>query len=161
MELAHLDRPLRKLIVLVEDHQEDLPVRAAEVATLAQTVVAFEKIAADEVSVHLLDEESMKKLHQQFFGDSSLTDCLSFPIDEEDVPYRLLGDVMVCPQAAILYTREHGGDPYEELSLYIVHGLLHLCGYDDQSEEECKEMREGEARHLANLRQTGGILSPC
>ena len=74
-------------------------------------------------------------------------------------PYRLLGDVFVCPKAALLYTEEKGGDPYWETTLYLVHGLLHLLGYDDKDDEAVTKMREAERRHMDHLKKTGALIT--
>ncbi len=95
----------------------------------------------------------MRRLHGQYFNDRSLTDCISFPLDESESPYRVLGDVFVCPQVAIAYAGRNGGDPYLETTLYLVHGLLHLMGYDDITEKDRKKMRAAEERHLSHLQK--------
>ena len=89
----------------------------------------------------------MCKLHRDYFNDSSPTDCISFPIDNP-VPenYSLMGDVFVCPETALIYSEKHKVNPYQEITLYIVHGLLHLMGYDDielaDQEKKCVERKK-------------------
>jgi probable rRNA maturation factor len=74
--------------------------------------------------------------------------------DEEDPSdYCLLGDIFVCPKTAIKYAADHNGDPYEETTLYVVHGMLHLFGYDDIEEDDIVEMRAAEHRHMSNLKK--------
>jgi probable rRNA maturation factor len=94
----------------------------------------------------------MCKLHKEYFNDPTPTDCISFPIDNEEDGYKLMGDVVVCPLVAKTYARTKKLDVGEELSLYIVHGLLHLIGYDDIDSRDRKVMRSAERRHLKNLR---------
>ena len=127
---------------------------------LVQEVVALEKRSYSEVSIHFIGETAMKRLHQQYFHDSSLTDCISFPVDCESQSYRLLGDVFVCPRVALAYALKNQGDPYSELSLYIVHGLLHLMGYDDIKEKDRKRMRAAEERQMRHLLDRGLMLLP-
>ena len=103
----------------------------------------------------------MRRLHARFFGDPSLTDCISFPMDSEaQEGYRILGEVFVCPQVARRYAESHKGDPYWETTLYVVHGLLHLMGYDDISEKERSLMRAAEGRQMRHLEKRGLILMP-
>lgn len=92
----------------------------------------------------------ISKLHAQFFDDPSPTDCISFPIDGS-----LLGDIFVSPQAAIDYVQKKGGNVQSELLLYVIHGLLHLMGYDDMEKNEKRRMRRAEKRHLLNLQKLG------
>jgi len=76
-------------------------------------------------------------------------------MDDENTPQesRILGDVFVCPKTAIEYSKSHGGDVYEELTLYVIHGLLHLMGYDDIEETDIVKMREAEKRHMNHLKK--------
>ncbi len=138
--------------VYVLNSQSALPIDTPRVERIVQEVVSLEKKNFDEVSVHFVTTEEICELHAEYFNDPSPTDCISFPIDNEDEGYRVLGDVFVCPETAKEYANENGGDPFEEATLYVVHGILHLLGYRDIEEEEEKEMRAGEARHMAHLK---------
>lgn len=104
------------------------------------------------MSVNFVDVDTICSLHDEYFGDPSQTDCISFPLDGEEEEYRVLGEIFVCPKTAIEYAKEHDGDPYEELLLYIIHGLLHLIGLDDIEPEDREEMRRREQKHLNNLK---------
>ena len=72
--------------------------------------------------------------------------------------YVMLGDIFVCPETAVRYAAEHGLDPYVEATLYIVHGLLHLLGYDDIDPADRRFMRRAEARHMKKLQAQGLVL---
>lgn len=126
---------------------------------LIKQVLLEEKYQCDEVSVYLVDTETISAMHLQYFGDPSTTDCISFPLDEEgkESPYIVLGDVFVCPETAINYAKNNQLDPYEETTLYLVHALLHLMGYDDIDEKDLAEMRQAEKRHLKQLK----LLNLC
>lgn len=143
--------------VEVSNRQEDLPLGEDNITDIVSEVITFEKQSADEVSINFITREEISRLHDQYFNDPSPTDCISFPIDGADEShYRLLGEVFICPQAAI----DHGGDPYEETTLYLVHGLLHLMGYDDIDPSDEKEMRAAESRHMDQLQAKKLILHP-
>ncbi len=126
---------------------------------MAREVILFENQRCDEASIHFIDNKIMCAMHDQYFGDPSPTDCISFPLKSDPKePYRLLGDVFVCPQTAKDYVAIHGGEVYEEVALYIVHGLLHLMGYDDIDEQDEKKMRAAESRHMQNIKKKGLLL---
>ena len=57
------------------------------------------------------------------------------------------------PATAVEYAQKYRKDPFDETTLYIVHGLLHLLGYDDLNEEDRKKMRKAEARHMRQLKK--------
>lgn len=78
--------------------------------------------------------------------------------DADETAYCVLGDLFVCPQVAVEYSQKHELDPSEELTLYVVHGLLHLMGYDDIEEDDVKTMREAEKIHMNHLKKKGLLL---
>lgn len=148
------------MIIRIYNKQSSLKICARQVRKIIKAVIEEEGQSCEEVSVYFVDTPAICQLHEQFFQDPSPTDCLSLPMDqEEESPYRLLGEVFVCPATALEYAAQHGLDPYQETTLYIVHGLLHLMGYDDLTAKERKKMRGAEARHLANLHKVGFSLS--
>lgn len=80
---------------------------------------------------------------------------MSFPLDEIH-----LGEVFVCPKTAIEYADEKKLPVYEELSLYVVHGLLHCLGYDDLEPAERRIMRKKEKSCMDLIRTKDLILTP-
>ena len=144
--------------VQVFDEQSALKLSTPLIQAIASQVVADEGHTFDEVSIHLVDTPAISDLHDQYFDDPTPTDCISFPLDDSSaVGYRVLGDVFVCPEVAIEYSKAHGLNPFEETILYIVHGLLHLLGYDDIEDSDRAKMRAAEQRHLASLKNSGII----
>lgn len=135
--------------------QDKLDLPLAYVEELARIVFTTAGVSfPDEVIIHLVDKKTISQLHADFFDDPTPTDCISFPMDDsedsEDTGYVLLGEIFVCPEVAIEYVKENGGHPIQETSLYIIHGLLHLLGFDDIEDDDRKEMRRMEALVLTN-----------
>lgn len=143
------------MIVNVSDQQTVLKISLDQVKGIVCQVLAAENQSCDEVNIYLVDTAVISQLHQQFFDDPSPTDCITFPMDpqEELMPYRILGEVFVCPATAIEYALKYRKDAWEETTLYIVHGLLHLLGYDDLEAEDRKQMKQAEARHMRKLKK--------
>lgn len=143
----------------VLDEQQALKIDVSSVKKIAQAALDLEGVSCDEASIVFVNEEEMCRIHGERFNDPTLTDCMSFPVDDDDDDgYRVLGDVVVCPAVAIAYTAENGGNPMEETTLYVLHGLLHLMGYRDSTTEEQKEMRQAEQRHMAHLHALNLVL---
>lgn len=130
----------------VVNRQKDFPIKKTQVKKLVQAFLDFEDIACDEVNIHFISDEEMCELHDQYFDDPSSTDCISFPLDEE-----ILGDVFVCPLTAIRYAEKKQLEVAKEVALYVIHGLLHLIGYDDLNRNDKIKMRRAEKRHMNNL----------
>jgi probable rRNA maturation factor len=144
--------------VHIFDQQQDLAIPHNTVIAIVNEVLRNEGKKCDEVVIHFVDTQTICELHSQYFNDPSTTDCISFPIDDTDgIGYCVLGEVFVCPKTAIDYATAHQSTPYKETTLYIVHGLLHLLGYDDLGEAEQK-MRTAEKLHMKNLEKHNLIL---
>lgn len=127
--------------VFLSDRQT-LPVDPETLVQLAVRTLAGEGITRGELSVSLVAEEEMTALHERYLDESGPTDVLSFPIDQggltpEDGP-QMLGEVVICPSVA----SQQNDDLVAELRLLLVHGILHLLGYDHETDEERAAMWE-------------------
>lgn len=108
-----------------------------------------EKVIFDEIGIHFVGKKKISALHKQFFNDPSLTDCITFPIyNKKGDGYSFGGDIFICPEVAYEYAKLHGIDPKCEVWLYLIHGLLHLVGYDDIDPKSRQKMRRKERQHL-------------
>lgn len=142
-----------KKIIRIVNRQKDVAISASQLKKIVDEVLHFEGSYCEEVSIHFVSAKKIALLHQQYFGSPSVTDCISFPIDASGETCSILGDVFVCPKTAIEYVALHGGDLYEEIILYVIHGLLHLLGYDDLNATDKRKMRRRESKHMSNLRE--------
>lgn len=142
----------------IDNRQADFAFSLESVPPLVKAVLKAEKVDCDEVAIHFVSTEEISQLHNQFFGDPKPTDCISFPL-ETKAGYRLLGDVFVCPKVAVDYASKHRKDPHQELTLYVIHGLLHLIGYDDLEKEDRKAMRAAERRLMKKIHDATLILA--
>ena len=96
------------------------------------------------VSLLVTGDEEIAGLHDRFTGDPSSTDVLSFPMDDGV-------DLAVNAERAARVAAESGHAVEAELALYIIHGILHVCGYDDIAPEHRGRMRAVEREVLATL----------
>lgn len=112
-----------------------------DIQKLAQKVAEGEKLKG-ELSITFVDDKKMKAMNKKYTDRDGVTDVLSFPFD--DIP-ELMGDIYISlPQAE----RQKEEDLLSELKLLTIHGILHLAGYDDKTEEQIKVMREKETYYL-------------
>jgi len=144
--------------VLIFDRQNDLPINPKSIEHVVSSVLSLEERTTDEVSVYFVSTQEICKLHSEFMDDPSPTDCITFPMDQtETTSYHILGEAFICPKTALNYV-EDPQDAYNELTLYLVHSLLHLLGYDDIKEEDITRMREAETRHMNHLQERALLL---
>ncbi|MBF0196754.1 MAG: rRNA maturation RNase YbeY [Planctomycetes bacterium] len=90
--------------------------------------------------VKICQGEEMKELHSQYMGDDSETDVMSFDADESEKDQGYLGDVIACSSVAEKEANARGHGFLQELHFYILHGFLHLLGYDDATEADREHM---------------------
>lgn len=137
------------------NEQSTFPVDRSWIESIVTQVLKDEDVTTDEVIIHFVDVPKICQLHEDFFDDPSPTDCISFPMDREKTEeHSILGEVFVCPEIAKEYVESHGGELKREVSLYVIHGLLHLIGYDDIEDDDRQEMRSRETHHLTKLFDT-------
>lgn len=132
-------------ILLTENTPLRLP--AGEAERLLMT--AMELLGVDhEVSVTAVAEAEMAELNQGYRGREGSTDVLSFALNEGEggeVGGYWLGDIVVCPAVAARHAAEAGRPVAEEVRWVLIHGLLHLLGYDhERGGSEARAMRERE-----------------
>lgn len=104
-----------------------------------------------ELSVALVGDRRMAALHEQFLGIPGPTDVLTFPLDEDDHGNVTAGEVVICVPEARRQGKRNGVGVERELLLYALHGMLHLCGYDDRTAAAFRTMHATEDRILTQL----------
>lgn len=146
--------------VWVYNRQRAISLSTHSVKPIVQEVLLQEKCSTDEVSISFVSKKKISSLHNLFFQDPSPTDCISLPIDgtTAHTPH-VLGEIFICPEVAYEYvSKKKKANLYEEITLYLIHGLLHLVGYDDIDPSDRRRMRRAEKKHLSNLARKALIL---
>lgn len=152
------------------DEQDAHPIDLVRWEALARSVLEHEGVSGEaELALLFVDEPTIAELNQTFMGVEGPTDVLAFPIDDDEVgvgrspdgstsgPDRdplsdvplLLGDVVICPAVAARNAPTHAGTYDDEIALLVVHGILHVLGWDHATEEETRAMQAREREHLA------------
>lgn len=135
-------------------------VSAAWVRSIARQVLAAERPdEAVEASVVITDDATVRKLNRRYLDRDEPTDVLSFGLtDAEDPSFPLppdeppqIGEVVIAHPTAVRQAEEEGRGIEDELAHLLVHGILHLLGYDHEDPEDERTMRERESQILAEL----------
>ena len=157
--------------VFCADEQKDVPVDLDRWQTLATEVLRAEGVRGlCELSLLFVSEQEMTELNELHMGKPGPTDVLAFPIDAAEAelvlhgqpPSRgpdrsppdpgdmplLLGDVVLCPAVAQRQAPSHAGNYDDEMALLVVHGVLHVMGYDHDEPEALAAMRARELELL-------------
>ena len=115
-----------------------------------------------EISVKIVDEAEGRALNRQFRQKDSATNVLSFPLLDADLPELpkelplAMGDIVICASVVAREASEQGKNSSDHWAHMLVHGALHLFGYDHETESQAQEMEMLEARILA----VGGVENP-
>ena len=128
--------------VHIINKQSAVKVSVRRLRRLLEEVLAGELGREARVNVLLTDDEKIAELNRQFLGKKGPTDVLAWELNEEAEgdDEALFGEVAVSGETAAKQGRRHGNTPEEELTLYAVHGVLHLAGYDDLTKAKRSRM---------------------
>ena len=108
-----------------------------------------------EVSILFVSSQKIRSLNKRYLKRDRATDVIAFPIDNEDCRISglpiILGDIVISFDRARIQAREEGHSLKRELTLLIIHGMLHLLGYDDTTHSERKKMFVLQEHYLAQF----------
>ncbi len=134
--------------VELSDTQGHLRIDPLKVTSIVRTVMAAEGRRRASISIAIVDQAAIHAINRTHLDHDWPTDVISFPLSAPE-DKTLSGELVVSAEMATTTAAEHGIDPVDELALYLVHGLLHLCGYDDRTEADAARMRRREGELLA------------
>jgi probable rRNA maturation factor len=136
--------------IAIHSPQEIVPLDRGRLREIARAVLEGEEVKDCEISIALVDNPTIHRLNKQYLDHDEPTDVLSFPYSAANAK-KLEGELVIGVEIAKDAAAERGHDVQAEVALYVIHGLLHLCGYDDKSPRDEKAMREREAHYLRQL----------
>ena len=126
------------------------PLDFAALKAAATAVLEGEGIQAAKVGLAFVDNAHIHRLNKQFLNHDEPTDVLTFPYSTPKAK-KLEGEVVIGYEVAVEYAADRGHAVDRELILYVIHGCLHLCGYDDTTAKAERQMRAKEREYLAKL----------
>lgn len=115
----------------------------------AQAILKGEGVTSASISLAVVDDPTIHDLNRRFLQHDYPTDVLSFVLDRTDD--HLEGEVIVSADTAAELSAEYDWSPTDELLLYVIHGMLHLVGFDDKSPTKRRAMRAKEREYLAHF----------
>src|SRR5579872_4700276 len=150
--------------IAVVSRQRELRVDRSRLIRLARSVLRQEQVATADISVAILDDREIHEINRRFLNHDYATDVISFTLEcrvdatasgkwpnpaRRGTAKTIEGEIVISAQAAVRNAASYGIGPQNELALYLVHGLLHICGYDDRTPSEKYLMRRREAEALS------------
>jgi probable rRNA maturation factor len=117
----------------------------------ARRILEESRFKSATISVAVVDDATIHALNRQFLEHDYPTDVMSFTLDDCDG--HLDGEIVLSADTAAAAAEEHGTSAAEEQLLYVIHGMLHLVGYDDVAPADAERMRTAEQQYM---QQAGG-----
>ena len=128
--------------------------KSAPVAFLKKNIPAANKCLKNklqQMNIVCVGDRRMRQLHRQFMNLDSTTDVLTFPMEFDAANNVIAGEIYVCIPQAIRQARQRGIAVSHEALLYAIHGMLHLCGFDDRTKTDFETMHKMEDQILTRL----------
>lgn len=133
--------------ISIRQHLRPVPFRGDRLRALVRKVLASVAPGAADLRILVVGDAEMREWNRRFLNRPRTTNVLSFPEEEprDVVPETLSGDILISAPTCLRQTRGWPGSPEERVLFFIVHGLLHLVGYDhERGGEEARRMRGAE-----------------
>lgn len=136
----------------ITDLQKFHPINKSKIKKLVAGVLKAEKEGENaELSVVFVDNKRMKEINRTFLRHNYATDVLSFPYQGHSLKNNINGEIIISVEMAAKLAQKRGYSIEGEVALYLVHGLLHLLGYDDKQKGDAKKMHQREGELLSNF----------
>ena len=120
------------------------------------TIEASESVEFDDVAINFVSRSRICQLHEQFLADGSETDIITFPAERAAESSRISGDIAICLEVAGEQAAEVPHSLESELVFLAIHGMLHLCGWDDQSDADRDRMLDRQRDLMDDAISAGG-----
>jgi probable rRNA maturation factor len=136
--------------VSIHSPQEAVSIDFKRMREVARAVLEGEGQPEAEISLAFVDNPTIHTLNKRYLDHDEPTDVLSFPLSDQKAK-RLAGELVIGAEVALTQATQRSHDVQAELALYVIHGLLHLCGHDDCDGHSRAAMRQQERHYLKLL----------
>ena len=135
-------------MVEIADLQKHYEINKSKIKKVVK-VVLNKEVKSAKLSIAFVDNEEIKRLNERFLGFNEVTDVIAFPLNnKEDF---LSGEIVISVETAVEVANRKKSNVEGEIILYLVHGILHLLGYNDNNKKNAKIMHKKESEILAFL----------
>ncbi len=139
--------------ITITNEYTQFSIDTSAVNKLVTQIIEMLSLKVATLSIVFVENQQIQQLHQQFFNDNSPTDIITFPLNDPGEPIE--ADLVISLEMAQENAKYYGVTIEEEIKRLIIHGLLHLAGWKDESPDQQRAMRKKEddlLEHVANIR---------
>ncbi|HSR11391.1 MAG TPA: rRNA maturation RNase YbeY, partial [Thermodesulfobacteriota bacterium] len=154
----------KKSEISLQNLQKRVPVDAARLKRAARRMLGSLGIQGSALSIAVVDDDEITRLNRRYFHRNRPTNVISFPMDSGDsspLPHKILGDVVISADTAVRHAEEAGSDADDEILFLLIHGILHLAGYDHEKDAAGEKEMEAKERELFCLLARRSSRSEC
>lgn len=134
--------------VAVQNLQKIIPVDSAKITNIVVEVFSQEGIKKPaEITICFLNDTEIKKLNLRYLGRNNPTDVIAFDLAEHKLQDKYFADIVISSDRAVYNAKVFKTSPVFELYLYVIHGVLHILGYDDKTQRQ-RNIMNGKANRI-------------
>jgi len=148
----------RAMDITLKDLQEKIHLNSPRISRIIKETLRHEGIESADLSIAFVTRQRIKALNKKFLHRDYVTDVLAFALDDAELPKQrhsekktISGEIIISTDAAIGNTKIYSTSLAQEIVLYVIHGILHLLGFDDHDPKDIKRMRKKEEELLSFL----------
>jgi len=135
--------------ITLQNLQKKVPIQTEKIKKLALKVLRGERVKGSGwINICFVDNPQIRKFNSKFLKINGATDVLAFNLSDKKDRNIILADIMISAQRALKQARSFKTTADYELSLYAVHGILHILGYNDHTRAQIKLMRKKESQYV-------------
>lgn len=138
-------------IQLFNESGTALPIKESDLQKITNAIVEGESCSFDLLEVAYVDESEILRINREYLDHDYVTDIITFRYDENESNSNMEGTLYCCAARIYDQASEHDQDAFIEFQRIIIHGLLHLCGYEDGNAQQKQIMTERENYYLERL----------
>lgn len=133
------------MLIRIANNHPKLKIMIKDTRQLVKNVLADENLTAREINIIFVPDEHLKALHKDYLQDDSYTDVMTFNLSDNHL---IEAEIYIAPDRAKIHAKEFNVSLDFEIARLIIHGLLHLKGFDDADESQRAIMRNKEDHYL-------------
>lgn len=143
--------------IIIKNLQDKVPVSPKKARKTVQKVLSTEGVRkSGEITLCFVNNKKIKELNLKYLGRNNPTDVIAFNITDPKDKKNIFADIAISSDTAVENARAFHTTPLFELYLYVIHGVLHILGYDDRKQTDKLAMRKKESKYLKVL----GLSTP-
>ena len=139
------------MTIVIGNLQKKILIKPARITRTARKTLLNNKVKEARLSIAFVTDQRIKSLNKKYLDREYTTDVLSFDLSLDVKEKTLEGEIVISTDTALRNSKVFGTSVVKEIDLYVIHGILHLLGFDDHTQRDIQEIRTEEKKILKQL----------